>query len=363
MSAARNYLGRLIVIGIVAGAVILGVVAVQRVVRHPQTDDAVVVADTIAVIPQVSGTITELHVVDNQRVQQDDLLFVIDPRPYELGVQRARAELAALDGEIEVTARHIEGQRYAVAAARASVERMQAQVKNATDSLNRMEPLLSKEFVTPEKIDQVRTSKLTAEAGLDEARKKMDQAEQDVGDLNALRAKREAAQAALGKAELDLSFCYVRAQFDALVVNLHTAIGQFVAPGAVPVFSLVDTRAWYVMANYRETELDRIAPGMEAELYVQTDPHYHFRGVVQGIGWAVNPEDQPIAPGVPKIERELNWVHIAQRFPVRIRIEDPQPPHLFRVGASAVSIIRGWPAENAGGAARPDGGSHPTDPS
>ena len=81
------------------------------------------------------------------------------------------------------------------------------------------------------------------------------------------------------------------------------------------MFSLVDTRAWYVMANYRETELAHIAPGMEAELYVQTDPAYRFRGIVQGIGWAVNPEDQPIVPGVPKIERELNWVHIAPALP------------------------------------------------
>jgi multidrug efflux system membrane fusion protein len=357
VSDARSGLGRLIALGIVAGAVILAVVVVLRTVRHPQTDDAIVTADTIGVVPQVSGTIVELHVVDNQAVKAGDLLFVIDPRPYELAVKRARAELAALDGEIEVTQRHIEGQRDNVAAARAEVQRTEAQVKNATDSLNRMEPLLPKEFVTPDKIEQARTAKLTAEAGLDEARKKRDQAEQDVGDLNALLAKREAAQAALGKAELDLSFCSIRAEFDALVVNLHTAIGQFVAPGTVPVFSLVDTRNWYVMANYRETELDRIAPGMEADVYVLTDPRTHFRGIVQGIGWAVNPEDQPIAPGLPKIERELNWVHIAQRFPVRIRIENPQPPHLFRVGASAVSIIQGWPAEHPNGAPPSPGGA------
>ena len=350
MSDVRSTVGRFIVFGIVAGAVLLGVVVVRRVVHYPQTDDAIVMADIIGVVPQVSGTITELHVVDNQAVKQGDLLFVIDPRPYEFAVQRARAEMAALDGEIEVTQRHIDGQRFAVAAAQAAVQRMEAQVKNATDSLNRLRPLLPKEFVTPDKIDQARTSKLTAEAGLDEARRKKDQAEKDVGDLNALLAKREAAQAALGKAELDLSFCYVRAQFDALVVNLHIAIGQFVAPGSVPVFSLVDTRAWYVMANYRETELEHIAPGMEAEVYVLTDPHYHFRGIVQGIGWAVNPEDAPIVPGVPRIERELNWVHIAQRFPVRIRIENPQPPHVFRVGASAVSIIRGWRPDYAAGA-------------
>ena len=348
MRDPRGVLGRSIGLAIMAGFVILGVVVVRRVVRHPQTDDAVVTADIIGIVPQVSGTITELHVKDNQRVKRGDLLVVIDPRPYEFALQRARADVAALDGEIGVTERRIEGQRFAVAAARATVQRMEAQLQNATDSLNRLQPLLSREFVTPDKIDQARTAKLAAAAGLEEARQKMDQAEKDVGDLEALRAKRDAALAARGKAELDLEFCYVRAQFDALVVNLHTSIGAFVAPGPVPVFSLVDTRAWYVMADYRETELAHIAPGMEAEVYVLTAPRYRFRGRVQGIGWAVNPEDQPISTGVPQIKRELNWVHIAQRFPVRIRVENPDPPDVFRVGASAVAIIRGWPADSAG---------------
>jgi multidrug efflux system membrane fusion protein len=109
---------------------------------------------------------------------------------------------------------------------------------------------------------------------------------------------------------------------------------------------LVDTRTWYVLADYRETELKHIAPGMEAELYVLTDPQYHFRGTVQGIGWAVNPEDQPITAGLPQIKRELAWVHIAQRFPVRIRVDNPQPSHVFRVGASAVAVVRGWPSDH-----------------
>src|SRR5206468_1713156 len=181
MADRRRAVGRLIAFGIVTGFVILAIVVVERVVRHPQTDDAVVNADIIGVVP-----------------------------------------------------------------------------------------LLSRDFVTPDKIDHARTAKLSAAAGLDEARGKMDQAEKDVGDLEALRAKRDAALAARGKAELDLDFCYMRAPFDALVVNLHTAIGAFVAPGPVPVFSLVDTRAWYVLANYRETELAHIAPGMEAEVYVLT---------------------------------------------------------------------------------------------
>src|SRR6185369_1950829 len=234
----KRMVARLVGAGIVAGAVILGLVVVGRVVRHPQTDDAVVMADIIGVVPQVSGTITELHVKDNQPVKQGELLFVIDPRPYEFALARARADVAALDGELHVTKRRIQGQRFAVAAAAASVHRMEAQLKVATDSLHRLEPLLPKQFVTPDKIDQARTSQLSAAAALDEARRKKEQAEKDVGDLVALRAKRDAALAARGKAELDLGFCWVQAPFDALVVNLHTSIGAFVSPGPVPVFSL-----------------------------------------------------------------------------------------------------------------------------
>src|SRR5258708_2069606 len=121
MSERRRLAGRLIGVAIVAGAVILAVVVVRRVVRHPETDDAVVTADTIGVVPEVSGTITELHVTDNQRVKRGDLLLVIDPRPYEFALQRARADVAALEGEIGVTERRIEGQRFAVAAAKATV--------------------------------------------------------------------------------------------------------------------------------------------------------------------------------------------------------------------------------------------------
>jgi hypothetical protein len=215
------------------------------------------------------------------------------------------------------------------------VHRAEAQVRNSSDSLERMEPLLPKEFVTPDKIDQARTAKLTAQAALDEARQKRDQAERDIGNLLALEAEARWGEGSARQGRLDLSFCTVRAPFDARVVNLHTAIGQLVAPGPTPVFSLVDARAWYVVANYRETQLAHIAPGMEADLYLLTDPRHHFRGTVPGDRLGREPADQPISPGLPKIGRELQWVHIAQRFPVRIRIDDPRPPELFRVGASA----------------------------
>ena len=109
----------------------------------------------------------------------------------------------------------------------------------------------------------------------------------------------------------------------------------------IPVFSLLDTRQWYVTANFREGELGHIAPRDSVDVYLSAAPRRRFKGRVQGIGWAVEPTDVIDIPhGLPLVKRELNWVHIAQRFPVRIEIEDPDP-ELFRMGASAVAIVRG----------------------
>src|SRR5262249_61891269 len=110
-----------------------------RLVRNPETDDAIVTADVIDVIPQVSGTISELRVADNQVVAEGDLLFVIDPRPYEFALRRARAEVAGIDGEIDVTERKIQGQQFAVAAARAAVPPAGAPARHPAHSPGRVE--------------------------------------------------------------------------------------------------------------------------------------------------------------------------------------------------------------------------------
>jgi multidrug efflux system membrane fusion protein len=107
---------------------------------------------------------------------------------------------------------------------------------------------------------------------------------------------------------------------------------------------MLDTRKWYVMANFREGEIRHFAPGAAVEVYLSAHPGRRFRGKVQGIGWAVQPTDEfDIPHGLPYVKRELNWVHIAQRFPTRIEIENPDP-ELFRMGASAVATIQSAPA-------------------
>jgi len=149
--------------------------------------------------------------------------------------------------------------------------------------------------------------------------------------------------AAINLEELHLSYCKVIAPFSGRVINLNISAGAHVSAG-VPVFSLLDTSKWYVIANFREAEVRHMAPGSEAIVYLSSAPNQRFRGKVQGIGWAVKPEGEIDLPalGVPYVKRELNWVRVAQRFPVRIEVENPDQD-LFRMGASAVAIIKGPP--------------------
>jgi len=139
-------------------------------------------------------------------------------------------------------------------------------------------------------------------------------------------------------AKLDLAHCTVVAPFDGYVTNLNISEGEYAKPG-LPVFTLIDTRTWYVVANYRESELKSIAPGKHVDLYLMGNPSRKFDGIVESVGYGVSPDDSNTNNGLPQIDHTLNWVHLAARFPIRIRVQNPDPA-LFRVGETAISIVR-----------------------
>ena len=288
-----KFIRKILTVIIVAGAVLITLYVWGIIERHPRTDDAAARANVVGIAPRVSGQTIKLNVQDNQAVRKGDVLFEIDPEDYRLTLEKAKAELATVD----------------------------RQLAQAQDTLHRMEPLLPHGFETAENVDKARTAVTT------------------------LQAQREGAIATINLEELHLSYCKVVAPFDGRVINLNISAGAHVTAG-VPVFSLLDTTKWYVIANFREAEIRHIAPGSEAMVYLSSAPNQRFRGKVQGIGWAVKPEGELDLPpsGVPYIKRELNWVRVAQRFPVRIEVENPDQ-ELFRMGASAVAIIKGPPTK------------------
>jgi multidrug efflux system membrane fusion protein len=287
----RKFIRKITSLIIVAGAVLITLYVWGIIERHPRTDDATARANVVGIAPRVAGQMLKLNVQDNQAVKEGDVLFEIDPEDYRLTLEKAKADLAALD----------------------------RQIAQAGSTLRRLEPLLPKSFTTAENVDEARTK------------------------LTTLQAQREGVVATINLEELHLSYCEVIAPFSGRVINLNISAGAHVTAG-VPVFSLLDTSKWYVIANFREAEVRHLVPGSEAIVYLSSAPNQRFRGKVQGIGWAVKPEGEIDLPpsGVPYVKRELNWVRVAQRFPVRIEVENPDVD-LFRMGASAVAIIKGPP--------------------
>jgi multidrug efflux system membrane fusion protein len=312
---------------------------IYQVDRAPRTDDAYVYADTIDVVPEVNGRIVELPVHDNQAVKQGELLFRIDPRPYQDALTRGNASLVALDRQIELTQRTVNAQQYNAQSVRAAVERARAAAGQASDTLHRMEPLLSHGYVSAEDVDRARTAQRATQAELSAAQLQAQQAAAAVSGVDALVAQRAVAMAEISIAELNLEYATVRAPFDGRIVSLKTSIGQFVT-ALKPVFTLIDTRHWYVVANFRETELRGIRTGTPATVYLMSDTGQRFRGSVDSISYGVSSDEAGLAlpGGLPHIQRTLNWVHVSQRFPVKIRVDNPNP-ELFRVGTSAVAVL------------------------
>ena len=178
--------------------------------------------------------------------------------------------------------------------------------------------MASGQFVTADSIDQARAQRAVAAAALEEAKAKKtaataglessraqhssieaalvkarsdrSSAEDAIGESDGVNARVSAAEAAVHSAELDLSNCRVHAPFPGLVVNMNISNGAFAHAGT-QVFTLVDTRTWYVVANFRETQLRRIAAGAPTELYLLSQPGKHYHGTVVGLGWAVAPEN------------------------------------------------------------------------
>ncbi|REG52136.1 multidrug efflux system membrane fusion protein [Paraburkholderia sp. BL6669N2] len=319
-------------------AVILLCVVLWRLDHAPSTDDAYVYADTINVVPEVSGRIVELPVRDNQAVRQGDLLLRIDPRPYRAALDQAQARLDTLNKQIVLTQRSVNAQQYNADSVKAAVERARAAANQATDTLRRTEPLLGQGYVSAEEVDRARTAQRSAQAELNASTLQAQQAAAAVSGVDALVAQRAEAEAQIKISELNLEFTEVRAPFDGRVVSLRTTVGQF-ASALKPVFTFIDTRHWYVVANFRETELKNVRTGTPATVYLMSDSGKHFTGVVDSVGYGVLPDDGGVVlEGLPRVQRSINWVHVSQRFPVKIAVNNPDPGS-FRIGTSAIATL------------------------
>ncbi|HSZ52563.1 MAG TPA: multidrug transporter subunit MdtN [Caulobacteraceae bacterium] len=338
-TARRKGLGRVIALLIIGAAIAAGLYAIQHRALRPETDDATIDADVVHVASPVGGKIIDIPVAENMQVAKGDLLFQIDPTPYRLTLAQAQAELDLSKATLATQGRYVSTQRSVAVVANDQIGRAKANLQLATDTVQRLTPLAAQGYVPVQQLDQAQTAQRDATTSLAQAQVQQKAAVAAIDTTAGATATVEARRAALAVAQRALDDTTVRATHDGRVVGLTVLTGEVVVPSQ-SLFTLVNSDEWFADANFREYDLKAIAVGDCATVYSMIDRSRPIRAVVQGIGSGVLDSDKVNVPkSVPYVERELNWVRVAQRFPVRLRLISP-PQNLMRLGASAVVEIR-----------------------
>jgi membrane fusion protein (multidrug efflux system) len=296
------------------------------------TDDAFVRAAKITLNARVAGQVVEIAVGDNQRVKQGQMLFRIDPEPYQIAVDQAEARLASARLQID--------------GLKATYRQQQAELQSAQDSMGyaereygRKKALVANDFTPREVFDQTETT-------LKVARQHVASIEQMIantvvalnGDPN-IEVDRHptvrAAKALLDRAKLDLSYATVSAPDDGTVARVEDLqVGDFVHPGAA-VFSLMSNRRIWVEANFRETGLTYMRPGQEARIHVDAYPDRAFKAHVVSLSPGTGSDFAVLPPE----NATGNWVKVVQRLPVRLEFDELDPNRPLFSGISVTAKV------------------------
>jgi multidrug efflux system membrane fusion protein len=329
-------------LAILVAAAVAAFAVWRNLVDFPRTEDAGVRANVAGVAPQVGGSIVRLHVVDNQPVRRGDPLFDLDSRPYEAEAARARAALELV--RLDVRALQDE-----IAAAEATLRERIARAEYAASHFDRLKPLLTGNFTSADRVQRAQSDAESAAALVREGEAAVARARNKLGEFEGRNTRIEEAEATLRDAELRVSYCRVYAPCDGHVTNLQIAPGTYAAAGE-QIFSIVDSSVWFVLANFRETDLARIRPGQRAKVWLMSQRGRPLNGVVQGVARAVYPlatasRATPGGEGIfSRVEPTFDFVQLAQRFPVRIIVEGGEVEALRMGGKAAVVVdTRGEP--------------------
>jgi membrane fusion protein (multidrug efflux system) len=291
------------------------------------TENAYINADVVNVAAQVSGRVTAVYIKDNQQVRKGDALFDIDPEPFAIALQRAEADLAQ--------ARQNTRQDNAeVSVARAQVAQMESDLANARASYARDRELVAQHFLSQQTLDDAKTRTQSLQAALEQARAKLTKAlatpqkPEERGDV--LKA-----QAAIEQAKLDLEHTHVTAAQDGQISNLSLTAGSLVGVGE-PLFALIASNSFHIDANFKETELPGIHPGQDVDITIDMYPGQHFKGTVESLSGGTGTAFSLL----PAQNATGNWVKIAQRVPVRIKLAPTDAEHPLRIGATATVSVQ-----------------------
>lgn len=286
---AASILRYLITLGavVVAGMVLASMF--REYLFQPWTRDGHVRAQVIKITPRVGGPIVDLPIHDNQAVTKGDLLFRIDQRTFELAIEQAEAKL-----------------QQALASERVKVD----QARRARDLSRKDKGAISEQALVRKE-----------------------------NDLLVARADVEVAETNLNAAKLDLEFTEVRAPVDGYVTNLLLRYGSQTVANQ-PALALIDTNSFWVHGFFKETQIENIQPDNKVVIKLMTYPDAALQGVVESMGWGIAQQDgAPAADLLPTINPSFDWIRLAQRIPVRIRLTHIPDEVDLRVGTTASVFV------------------------
>ncbi|ELY2861563.1 HlyD family secretion protein [Cronobacter sakazakii] len=316
----------LIILGIVVVIMVIGAIIWWFMTRNLETtDDAFIEGDAVTVAPKVAGYVTELHVKDNQRVKKGDLLVVIDPRDATAQRDQAQAQLSLAESQLHQAQAQLALAKVQYPAqrdqAKAQVLRAQAELANARAEYQRQRGV-DPRATSKQNIDAANAQLRSAEAGLANAQAQLEVAEQvqlqirqQETNVEARQSQVEQARAQLQTAELNLSYTEVRAPFDGYVTKRNVQNGTLVQAGSA-LFSIVSPDIW-VVANFKESQLERMRPGNKVEISVDAFPDLELEGHVESIQQGSGSRFSAF----PAENATGNFVKIVQRVPVKIVID------------------------------------------
>jgi len=294
---------------------------------YPSTDDAYLDANVVRIAAQVSGLVKLVEVSDQQKVNAGDLLFEIDPAPFKITLQAAEAQLAQTNKDLAVASSAVE-------TARAQLNQAQANYDDAEKNARRVVKLVAQGMAPKADGDHAIAMRDSTQAAVTAAKSALQQAIDKRGEVGSTNAQTRIALARVEQARLNLSYTQVRAPVSGILSNFNIRVGTTVNAGQT-LFALVDTSEWWVDANFKETDLQRIKPGQPATISLDMYPDATLHGVVE----SVSPASGAAFSLLPPENATGNWVKVTQRFPIKVRIIKPDPKLFLRIGASSTVTI------------------------
>lgn len=319
---------------------------------HESTNDAQVEANMNPIVPHLSGYIDKVFVTDNQKVKKGDTLFIIDDQDYQVKVEQAQAELAAAKSQLSVAKASVGSYQANVArstaqvsSATGSIETARIKLRRATDDFNRYENLYENHSITTQQYEQALAAKQQAELQLQilqsqqkatSSQRKAAVSQKGISEkqVDVAEANVKVAQAMLEAAELNLSYTVVTAPIDGQLSNVDLQRGQFVQPGQA-LFYLVNTRSKWIVANFKETQLEKMQIGQKVTIDADAFPEVDFEGKISAFSPATGAKFSLLPPD----NATGNFVKTIQRLPVKIDFSENNDPESLKKLRSGMNVV------------------------